>query len=159
MGLKEFVEKHPAAVATMLVVASVSATSAVTGYLYTHNIDARELLHKAKITELRTTLGAKISDFQKRLASIERGVGGSKNFFDITEISTTSENLATLSNEQKPFRDGKFFVNVPTSQKWYYEETKEGAFVSERLGEKNYVRIFPIHMRNAMDATAADIWR
>jgi hypothetical protein len=159
MGLKEFVEKHPAAVATVLVVASVSATSAVIGYLYTRSIDAKELLHEAKITELRTTFGTKISDLQRRLASIERGIGGSKRFFDITKISIASESLTTLSDTYHPFRDGKFFVDVPSSDKWHYEEITEGNLVRERLGEENYAMFFPAFARNVMDSAAVDIWR
>lgn len=158
MGLKEFVEKHPAAIAISLIVASVSATTVVIDYLCDRNLDAKQSLHEAEITELRTTLGAKISDLNRSLATIERGVGESKSYYDITKIFLKSESLSKLSTEHQSFQEGKFFVDAPSTDSWYHEETTEDALMSDRMGEV-YTETTPTDIRNMLNSLTLDIWR
>ena len=165
-GLREFVDRHPAATAIVLVFVSASATATILIYLHGRDTNLLNSAYRAELAQVRTEMGnanralkEENSDLITRMASIERGIEGDTVFFDITKLSIPSDTLRTLSESYRPFQDGKFFVNTPNLENWKHEKTTEGAFMEEQFGRELFHKMLPQAMITQLNNADLDIWR
>ena len=122
MGVRSFVENHPASVVGGVVAATVVSTFAVVHFIYSSMHAAEMAASVAQQERLR-----------ERLQSIDRGLP-QRPYFDVTKLMFQRHDLSTLPTSYRPFRDGKYFVDVPDFGDWEHEETTEARLVADRLG-------------------------
>ena len=138
--------------------ASAGVTFSYVNYLCGVKVTAIRSGHQAEITKFQT----QILHLKRDLASIERGVGDDRSFFDITRLFITSTELGTLPSSFLPFRDGRFFVDAPFSDEWQHQETTEAGLVRERVGEELTNQpslLLRPSMQSVLEAAAIDVWR
>ncbi|MDE0035325.1 MAG: hypothetical protein OXU75_19645 [Deltaproteobacteria bacterium] len=159
MGLKEFIDNHPAVYTVSFIVAAIGATTAVVGNLNDRHTKALQHQHAAQLTDLRSSLNTQINDLATRLNSIERRFGDEAAFFDVTKLSIAPGQFKTLSTDYRPYQNGKFFVHVPPSDKWSHQQTTEGAYYREVLKEHLPVAGPMQSLMSQLDKAPVDIWR
>ena len=157
MGLKEFIDNHPAVYTVSFIVAAIGATTAVVDYLNDRSTTALRQQHAARLAELRSSLNTQISDLATRLNSIERRFGDGTTFFDVTKLSIAPGQSRTLPTEYRPYRNGRFFVHVPLGREWRHQPTTEGAYYRDVL--KGRPSGMPQSLLSQLDTAPIDIWR
>ncbi len=127
MGFKNLVENHPIVVLAGVAVAAGSIVAEAVSYLSgaKYEIERRTVaFHNQR----------RIDDLEMRLVSVERKVGGTETFFDITKILRPAAAIRALPEKYLSFADEKFFVAVPITEPWKYSEATELALLMETIG-------------------------
>lgn len=117
-NLKDTLENHPISVFTVFAIAVVSITAGTVGWFWYQSLAIEKNISKQQITSIRNDLNGQIEDLKRRLISIERRVGGSSLYLDVSKLSIASTEIPSLEKEYKSFQDGKFFVLPPSFDEW-----------------------------------------
>jgi hypothetical protein len=118
VSLKEFVDNHPIALMTSVVVAAVCVAAGVVGSLSSQQLELERSHHRAEFAAQQQQYDEKIADFTRRLASIERRVGENPKYFDVSQVVLSRDQLQILSRGYKQIISGFLYVNVPADSSW-----------------------------------------
>jgi hypothetical protein len=137
MSFRESIENYPLVYLISCVVAAISVVAGAVTYYTNQKLEISESKNLLKIEKIEQKHAQEISSIQQRLASIERRMGDTTDFFDVTRIMIPKEKIRGALPNATLFKDkeGRFYAfNPELDSNWAYEKTTELKLLQEISG-------------------------
>jgi hypothetical protein len=158
MSFRESIENYPLVYLISCVVAAISVVTGAVTYYTNQKLEISESKNLLKIEKIEQKHAQEISSIQERLASIERRMGDTTDFFDVTRILIPPEKIRGALPNATWFKDGRFFAfNPEPDSNWAYEKTTELKLLQETSGINQ--EAFPKKLIESSASVPLHMWR
>ena len=148
MNIKKLIDSHPFFLIIGISLAVAGTTAAVVNYLSEKSVLIEKAQHEFEMSKI-----------QERLVGIERKIGDGTDFFDVSRLVISQDEIKRLGPEYRSLQEGGFFVTEPDMTGWTYSLTSEFDFAKMALsGDEDFEESLA-SLARAMSAKNVHLWR